>query len=423
MKKTIFAIVLMVAAVLFASCQGGGKNSAVKSISFSATELTLTPGQETRLKLVVEPENAKYNADDVVWSSSDTAVAVVSNNGTITALEKGTSNIKATLGDLTAVCALSVKSWEENLAFTGMVYWVESAEDSTYYGDAWDTIQSTSGENYYVQKMRATVEIFTAGFYINNSGQLAGSDEGGIIEGFAPIYYAPAAENHKEKPTVFTLGYWFMSDTMGTHYNDTAMAQVMPCGKINDQYLANMKLFLSNAEAGNEGAASKNLEEAGELGCEGAIMKKYTYHTVEEGYSKDGYYGAYIPDLFIQESIIDVVLDYAASEYMYGIDAHLIHAKALKESDPDDNYNYYTFGCHWHYDQATKATSWVDEEIHWGESYEYYFNNMSNASAAPSRFKGGYQELPAPASQEVVEMVKKAINSVPMENYKPLLKK
>ena len=85
MKKGIFAA-LAFAAILLAGCNPE-KKDAVTAIALRPDVLPLTPGGSSRLSVVVTPENAKYNSDDLVWESSDTAVAVVSNNGTVTALE------------------------------------------------------------------------------------------------------------------------------------------------------------------------------------------------------------------------------------------------------------------------------------------------------------------------------------------------
>ena len=91
MKKSIFAA-LAFAAILLAGCTDKNKD-AVTAIALRPDALTLTPGGSTRLSVVVTPENAKYNSDDLVWASSDTTIAVVSANGTVTALEVGSANI------------------------------------------------------------------------------------------------------------------------------------------------------------------------------------------------------------------------------------------------------------------------------------------------------------------------------------------
>ena len=76
MKKSIFAAVILGAAVLFTACKDD-KKSAVTGIQINPSELTLNTGDESRLSIVVTPEKASYNSDELVWSSSDTTVVVV----------------------------------------------------------------------------------------------------------------------------------------------------------------------------------------------------------------------------------------------------------------------------------------------------------------------------------------------------------
>ena len=48
------------------------------SLTINPSELTIYPGDESRLSITVTPEKASYNADELVWESSDTSVVVVS---------------------------------------------------------------------------------------------------------------------------------------------------------------------------------------------------------------------------------------------------------------------------------------------------------------------------------------------------------
>ena len=148
MKKSIFAAVVLSAAVLFTACDPNKNKTEVTGIAINPSELTLNPGDESRLSITVTPEKATYNSDELVWESSDTSVVIVSMNGTVTALQKGTANITVTYKDLKSVCAITVKDWIEGLAFTGAFIGVN---DTAYYGDALDTIKSISGETYYVK--------------------------------------------------------------------------------------------------------------------------------------------------------------------------------------------------------------------------------------------------------------------------------
>lgn len=77
-----------------------------KSLTLSEHELHMNIGRVQPLDAVLMPKFA-YN-NNVIWESSDTSVAEVSNNGIVTAKNKGTAEITAKLGDLTDSCAITV---------------------------------------------------------------------------------------------------------------------------------------------------------------------------------------------------------------------------------------------------------------------------------------------------------------------------
>lgn len=378
MKKSLFAALTLAAAILLPACKGNEGQTAVTGISIRPTELTLNPGGSSRLSVSVTPENAKYNSDDIVWASSDTAVAVVSANGTVTALEVGTANITATLGEYKAACALTVNKWIDNLKFTGVYFGIS---DTSYY-DAFgvDTIKSMGGDTYICKKVRAYVALFTAGFYLNEKREFAGGNEGGIVDGYAPIYWAPGWLNKSDGGIIFVLGSWGISD----NYSDTT-TQVIKTGKVNDLYIPNMKLFLEAiAQGDQETAFGTHLKAAGQDGCEGALLTHYIYHTTAEGYGSDGFYSAYIPELFFTGGYLDADNNYAASSVMCSIESHNFRAQALKEEDVDDN-NFYAYGCYWHYDE-TNGYTWNDEEVHFADKVYAYEYNLENVNAgAPAR--------------------------------------
>ena len=82
----------------------------VTGVSLDKNELTLTVGQTEKLTATVEPSNATNK--NVSWSSSDTAVATVASDGTVTAVGAGTATITVTTedGGKTATCAVTVNA-------------------------------------------------------------------------------------------------------------------------------------------------------------------------------------------------------------------------------------------------------------------------------------------------------------------------
>ena len=78
---------------------------AVTSITLNKTSLTLVKGTSETLVATVKPDDATDKT--VTWSSSNTAIAIVS-NGTVSAIEEGTAIIYASAGDKTAPCSVTV---------------------------------------------------------------------------------------------------------------------------------------------------------------------------------------------------------------------------------------------------------------------------------------------------------------------------
>lgn len=72
----------------------------LESIEITGTTDTIKKGQTTKLEVVYNPTDTT-DSKDVTWSSSDTNVATVSNDGIVTALKDGTVTITATVGDKT----------------------------------------------------------------------------------------------------------------------------------------------------------------------------------------------------------------------------------------------------------------------------------------------------------------------------------
>ena len=89
----------------------------VTGVSLDKNELTLTVGQTEKLTATVEPSNATNK--NVSWSSSDTAVATVASDGTVTAVGAGTATITVTTedGNKTATCTVTVTEPVVNLPF------------------------------------------------------------------------------------------------------------------------------------------------------------------------------------------------------------------------------------------------------------------------------------------------------------------
>lgn len=81
----------------------------VQNISLNKKLLVLNKGAQERLLVTYSPEDAT-NGASVQWSSSNNAVATVTNDGTITAIGKGNAVITAKIGEVTAECQVQVNN-------------------------------------------------------------------------------------------------------------------------------------------------------------------------------------------------------------------------------------------------------------------------------------------------------------------------
>ncbi|MBO7069633.1 MAG: Ig-like domain-containing protein [Bacteroidaceae bacterium] len=95
---------------VYAQCEVTVNPVMVSGITLNEIEADLTVGERLQLEAMVVPENTTDKS--VTWSSTNEAVAVVSESGMVTAVGSGTCQIKATANDgsgKTASCLLTVE--------------------------------------------------------------------------------------------------------------------------------------------------------------------------------------------------------------------------------------------------------------------------------------------------------------------------
>lgn len=119
-KGVIRAVSAGTAKITVTAADGSGKKASctvkvsenivsVSSVALNKTRLNLKQGGKERLIATVNPSNATDQA--VRWSSSNHAVAEVSNNGTVKAVADGTAIITASAhNNVRAVCSVTVES-------------------------------------------------------------------------------------------------------------------------------------------------------------------------------------------------------------------------------------------------------------------------------------------------------------------------
>lgn len=94
----------------------GQQEKPVESVTLNKTSLTLQTGEQEKLVATVLPEDASIK--DLIWSSSNTAVATVNNSGVVKAVGGGSAIISARTidGSLAGTCTVSVVSNPETTA-------------------------------------------------------------------------------------------------------------------------------------------------------------------------------------------------------------------------------------------------------------------------------------------------------------------
>ena len=109
-KSIITGISIMLASSVLIGC--GETNTpeaplAFEKLDIQKDKLTLKTGDEQDLKFVVKANKEEFE-EKVQWTSSDTSVATVDENGRVKAIAPGTAIITAKIGDLTDTCTIKV---------------------------------------------------------------------------------------------------------------------------------------------------------------------------------------------------------------------------------------------------------------------------------------------------------------------------
>ena len=85
-----------------------GEYIPVMSIALDKTSLTLAVSEQQTISTTITPSNANHNT--AFWCSDNTKVAVVDQNGNVTAIAEGTANITAMAGMQASTCKVMVTS-------------------------------------------------------------------------------------------------------------------------------------------------------------------------------------------------------------------------------------------------------------------------------------------------------------------------
>ena len=315
MTKKFLAFALVASAVCITACQP--KDNPVgpqdgKSLVVNPHEVVLTVDEPNiRLSATLTPDDATAT---IAWSSSDTTVAVVTSRGYVEATGFGDCYIYASFGNLKDSCHVLVKTFLEAITFNNAYMYKPDTTDALdpETGEyIIDSVTASDGITYPAYKVQARWELYSDGFYIDNTGHFAGTEKGVILEFTAPMYYATAYLLKEEKGAVFCLGDWAI-----TAKELASDVKISKPGYVDEaEYIAEMKQFVEayNAE---DNSFRAHLQAAAEH-VHAPLLNTYTYST--EG-DQAGYSYSYIPDAFVTEGLFTVSNEDAVSKYMYKLD-------------------------------------------------------------------------------------------------------
>lgn len=324
MKKSLFFAAMLAVAAVFVGCGDPNKPSGSKdvTIALSPAELVLSEdGDEAKLTVTKTPSDATI--DPYVWESSDTLVAVVNDRGLVTSRNAGECVITVTSGDLKAECKVTVKSFLETLQFTLGTLW---DVDTTYAQGKVDTIEASDGTTYPAYKALAEIWLFSAGFYVNNSGYLDGAENAALIKIKAPMYYSTAYLLNSDKGIIFSLGDWIVTDV------DTLQgrSKVGAPGKLDETtYLTGLRSFF-DGYFGEDVEKQKEGYNTALTAFSGAVIEELYYDVDESG--EGGYRSNLFPSAIVTSAQLSFPGGNATYNYMYDMDYCFAHAEVLDPS-------------------------------------------------------------------------------------------
>ena len=376
MKKSLFFALFACVALAFVSCNQGEDPNAVTGITVTPAEISLVPGDEARLSVAATPAGATFSADSVVWVSSDTSVVVVNSKGGITAVGYGKANVTATYGELSAACAVWVKTYYESLSFTNAII---LDVDTTYFGgEVYDIETADGSQTFKCYLAMAELMICSDGFIVNNEGYLDGGTLATYITMYAPMYFGTKYLNPEAGGVQFSLGEWGLAELPA----DSVKSHIGAPGKVNEEvYLTYMNAALQAYNQGDAQMFSTYLALAGgyeyqdlPIAISGTTMITMEYD-VDPETNEGGYYSTLIPDGIITKGYFSLNGE-GASQFMMGMDFNYFEFQEIPYNAE------YTWGCNWLFNEDG-TISWGEQTpvLHWGESVTYQLGELPTEEA------------------------------------------
>ena len=140
----------------------------VTEITLDKTNISLLPGKTEQLTAKVSPDNVSDKS--VTWSSSDTSVAYVDNNGKVTAVADGTATItvqSALNSNIKATCLVTV-AVDRTFTVGGVTFTMKLVEAGTFqmggteYSSETPIHSVTISKDYYIGETEVTQALWKA---------------------------------------------------------------------------------------------------------------------------------------------------------------------------------------------------------------------------------------------------------------------
>ena len=372
MKKQLFLMAIMAGAICLTSCEqkqgpdvppGPDTTKTDVKVTVNPHEVVLTAEEPSiRLAATLDPADATAT---IVWSSSDTTVATVTSRGYVEATGYGECYIYASVGKSKDSCHIAVKTFLESLIFNNAAI---ANVDTTYAKDpetgeyVVEEVTAGDGSKWNCYLAMATLYVFSDGFYVNNSGQFDGTEQGAILEVQAPMYYGTQYLNPEQGGVQFSLGEW------GVFERDEETAHVGKPGKVDEtEYVKQMKLFVEEFNAGGSGYG-QYLKAAGET------FSGTTVAVLEYDAEAEGYYNSSIPDAICKQAYFSLGAASSVSKYMRVLDFSTVTLQSLA-MDTVFGSNLVT-GLNLGYNTATDQIFLNDENVYYDEPFTTTFGEV-----------------------------------------------
>ncbi len=252
MKK--YFVVLAALALVFAGCKPTEDGSAYTSISFKEKTVELLPGETQKLIVRWEPTSIT-TAPELTFESSDEEVATVDEKGVVTAVASGEANITAKHGELSAVCQVTVMTFEESWAPSSTVYYFPSTKSAEPVSDT--TIV------YETKKATYTCKLYSVELCIPSDVVIPGDEEGAgdyiFVTASIPFIESSTSGEYIGEP-------WDLAFTIAEDYNNTAFGA--EAGSLDPAIIGNVwQAYFEARDAGSSPSFDKDLYATGAKGA------------------------------------------------------------------------------------------------------------------------------------------------------------